>query len=236
VIVSVLAIVLLSPTTNIAGPNGIQMATEDRVQLPGWWPTKGTASRSDFVGPEVCGQCHWRKAQSQKHTPMANAAMHAADSKALRSHERLTFSLPPYTYYIARREDGSVYSVTNGTNTISAPLNWAFGLGESGQTYLFERNGIFYESRFSYYAAPNGLDFTPGATRTPSPTLEDALGRRMLYSAETQRCFGCHTTASTTNNKFDPEHLIPGITCEACHGPGAAHEGSGQCGRHSCAA
>ena len=57
-----------------------------------------------------------------------------------------------------------------------------------------------------------------------SSTLGDALGRRILYSVETQRCFGCHTTASTTNNKFDPEHLIPGVSCEACHGPGANHE------------
>jgi predicted CXXCH cytochrome family protein len=222
-IASVLAIVLSSTSANPAGPNGIQMATEDRLQLPGWWPTKATASRSDFAGPEACGQCHWEKTKSQKETPMANAAARAADSKALRSHGRLTFSIPPYTYRIVRREHGSVYSVTNGTKTISAPLNWAFGLGESGQTYLFERNTTFYESRLSYYAAPDGLDFTPGATRSPSSTLEEALGRRMLYSAETQRCFGCHTTASTTNNKFDPEHLIPGITCEACHGPGADH-------------
>src|SRR5262249_44254615 len=89
---------------------------------------------------------------------------------------------------------------------------------------IFERSGTFYESRLSYYAAPDRLDFTPGATSTPSSTLDDALGRRMLYSVETQRCFGCHTTASTTNNKFDPEHLIPGVSCEACHGTGANHE------------
>ena len=45
----------------------------------------------------------------------------------------------------------------------------------------------------------------------------------MLYAGETQRCFGCHTTASTTNRHFDPSRLIPGVTCEACHGPGAKH-------------
>jgi hypothetical protein len=45
----------------------------------------------------------------------------------------------------------------------------------------------------------------------------------MLYGGETQRCFACHTTASTTHNEFDPARLIPGVTCEACHGPGANH-------------
>jgi hypothetical protein len=154
---------------------------------------------------------------------MANASTHAADSQALRSHDQMTFHLPPYTYQITRAQNGNVYSVTDGTHTISAPLSWAFGLGESGQTYIFERNGTFYESRLSYYHAIDGLDFTPGAPRIASPTLDDALGRRMLYAPETHRCFGCHTTAATTNNRFDPNHLIPGVTCEACHGPGATH-------------
>jgi hypothetical protein len=218
-----LAIFLCAPSANTAGVQSVQMATEDRLQLPGWWPTKGTASRDQFVGPDACAPCHASKVQTQKETPMANASTHAADSQSLRSHDQLTFHLPPYTYQITRAQNGSVYSVTDGVRPISAPLSWAFGLGESGQTYIFERNGTFYESRLSYYHAIDGLDFTPGAPRIASHTLEDALGRRMLYAPETHRCFGCHTTAATTNNRFDPNHLIPGVTCEACHGPGATH-------------
>ena len=202
---------------------GVQMATSDRIQLPGWWPTKGSAARSEFVGPETCAKCHASKARTQKQTPMANASRHALDSEALRTHDRLTFHLPPYTYEIRRTENGSVYSVADGAQTISAPLLWAFGLGESGQTYIFERNGTLYEARLSYYSSPDGLDFTPGASNIPSASLEEALGRRMIYAPETRRCFGCHTTASTTHNRFDPSHLIPGVTCEACHGPGAKH-------------
>src|SRR5215510_14332049 len=49
-----------------------------------------------------------------------------------------------------------------------------------------------------------------------------ALGRAMPAS-ETRLCFGCHTTASTTSGGFDVAGLIPGVTCEACHGPGAKH-------------
>jgi hypothetical protein len=36
-------------------------------------------------------------------------------------------------------------------------------------------------------------------------------------------CFGCHSTASSTDGQFHPDRLIPGVTCEACHGPGAQH-------------
>jgi hypothetical protein len=212
-----------APLAHTGGLEGVQMATDDRLQLPGWWPTKGTASRAEFTGWETCAQCHSQKARTQPHTPMANASTRAADSQALRSHPQLTFSLPPFTYQIAHKENGAVYSVSNGRETASVPLGWAFGLGEAGQTYVFQRAGTFYESRLSYYRALDGLDFTPGAPRTPSSTVEDALGRRMLYSGETRRCFGCHNTASTVSNRFDPTRMVPGVTCEACHGPGAKH-------------
>ncbi len=152
-------------------------------------------------------------------------------SEALRAHDQLTFHLPPYTYQISRQQDGSLYSVTDGKQTISVPVSWAFGLGESGQTYILEHNGTFFESRVSYYPALDGLDLTPTTSRAPDSNLEDALGRRMLYAGETQRCFACHTTASTTNHRFDPSHLIPGVTCEACHGPGAKHVAAMKAGK-----
>jgi hypothetical protein len=222
---------LFAPSANPAGPAHVPMATEDRVQLPGWWPTKGTASRDEFLGPDACAACHASKVRTQKQTPMAHAALRPTDSEALRTHEQLTFHLAPYSYQIQRQQAGSLYSVTDGKQTISAPLSWAFGLGESGQTYILERNGTFFESRMSYFPALDGLDFTPTPSRAPGSTLEDALGRRMLYSGETQRCFGCHTTASTTNRRFDPGPLIPGVTCEACHGPGAKHVAAMNSGR-----
>jgi hypothetical protein len=215
--------VALASSTKPASPASAPMATEDRVQLPGWWPTKGTASRDEFLGPDACAACHASKFRTQTQTPMAHAAMRPADSEALRSHDQLTLSLPPYNYLISRQENGSLFSVTDGKRTISLPLSWAFGLGQAGQTYILERNGTFYESRVSYFPELNGLDPTPGQSQAAPSSLEDALGRNMLYAGETQRCFACHTTASTTNRRFDPSHLIPGVTCEACHGPGAKH-------------
>ncbi len=46
---------------------------------------------------------------------------------------------------------------------------------------------------------------------------------RPVDNAEIQRCFACHTTAPNIGDQFDEKNLIPGITCEACHGPGAKH-------------
>jgi len=74
----------------------------------------------------------------------------------------------------------------------------------------------------SYYSAGKLLDFTTGNPRSEPDQIENALGRRMLPT-EPAFCFGCHAAAATTEDHFNEKQLIPGVTCEACHGPGAEH-------------
>ena len=50
----------------------------------------------------------------------------------------------------------------------------------------------------------------------------DSRTERMVTDAKTQ-CFGCHATAAVTGGKLNPASAMPGISCEGCHGPGAAH-------------
>ena len=198
------------------------MATDERLEAPGWWPTKPFASRQDFVGTTQCIRCHSKKTVTQLTTPMAHASTQATNSDILREHDPISLQLGPYTYTISRGHAGIVYSVSDGTNSISEPLACAFGLGNKGQTYIYQRDGFFYESRLSFYKALQGLDLTTGHGNKTPDNLEDAMGR--LIDPDTlRRCFGCHTTASTTTAGFDPVHLMPGVTCEACHGPGAKH-------------
>ncbi len=203
-------------------PREIPMATADRVKLPGWWPTKDTPKRDEYTGPAACAGCHADKAASTQSTPMLHASMTADKAEILRSHNELNLQIGPYHYKIARTDDSSSYSVSDGTNSISTDLAWAFGIGEVGQTYVYQRNGQMYESRLSYYTNPQQLDFSPGHPRSIPTSLENALGRP-IHPPETGLCFGCHTTASSTSGYFDPSQLIPGVTCEACHGPGMEH-------------
>lgn len=200
-----------------------QMATADRVQAPGWWPTKGTRPRNDYLGPTACAECHAWHAGGQSTTSMARTATRAAGSEVLSARRQLSLRLGPCSYRIETDDERSVYSVSDGTRSLSAPLAWAFGVGRVGQTFLFEREGRFQESHVSYYDTPKALGVTPGRSGRFAPhSLEEALARP-VGDAEARRCFGCHTTASTTESKFDPAGLIPGVTCEACHGPGRAH-------------
>ena len=200
----------------------IPRATEERLETLGWWPTKRSASRQDFVGTPACARCHSKKAVTQLTTPMAHALSPAADSDVIREHAPISQKVGPYTYTISRGDKEINYSVSDGTKSISKQLLWAFGLGNKGQTYVYQQDGIFYESRMSFYKTLQGLDLTTGHSGETPRNLESALGR-VIDPDTTRRCFGCHATASTTSSGFDPAHLTPGVTCEACHGPGAKH-------------
>jgi cytochrome c554/c'-like protein len=199
-----------------------QTATEDRLLFRGWWPRHSTPAADEYVGPAQCARCHPGKAATQKNTPMARTADLVADSDILASHTRLTFQAGKISYEVATSEDRNTYMVTDGTRRISAPLTWSFGDGHVGQSWLFEQDAKFYESRVSYFDALKALDFTPGRKLTDPQDLEQAMARPVLGS-ELVRCFACHTTASTINERFDRRRIIPGITCEACHGPGLSH-------------
>jgi hypothetical protein len=150
---------------------------------------------------------------------MNTALQPASTSEVLRSNQQLSFQSGPYSYVIARRGDQSIYTVTNGKDTISEPIAYAFGQGKAGQTYVFQHDGSFYESRVSFYRDIKALDWTMGYPREVPPSLDVAAGRRMSAD-ESRNCFSCHSTAATNGVELRLDRLIPGVSCEACHGPG----------------
>jgi hypothetical protein len=224
-----LAFLLLWPTLHRvrAQVSDISMATADRVKDPDWWPTKGDAPTADYAPPDSCGQCHAGIAALQHTTPMYLAATPGL-SEPLRTNPRLTFHDGVFTYLVERRSQGAVLSVTGdadnaaGNDAVAEKIAWTFGEGETGKTWLLETNGTYTEGRVSYYTALHALGITTGHPRNPPSIPELALGNQ-LSSATARSCFSCHTTKSTIAGVFNPSEAIPGVTCEACHGPGAAH-------------
>ena len=194
------------------------MAGEVSTSALPWRP----AGKSDkYVGAAECAECHTDEAKAV-HAPMGRALEHAAASPILRGNPSLTFRAGPFTYQIKREGDRSVYSVTDGANTISEPILYSFGQGKAGQTYVFRHAGSFYESRLSFYKEVGGLDWTIGYPRAAPEKLEEALGRRMSDD-EARGCFTCHSTAAADGGRLRLEKMEPGVSCEACHGPGADH-------------
>jgi hypothetical protein len=201
----------------------ISLSTDERVEeSPIWWPTKSAASLKNFVGTAECAKCHTQIAASQQTTPMAHAATPAANSEILQSHSDLTEQRAAYHYELSTTQQAVNFSVTDGAQSLSATIAWAFGLGHKGQTYIYERDGGFYESHLSFYKSLQSLDLTTGHDAANPEDLKSAMGR-WLDGDEARRCFGCHTTASNISGHFDTSHLTPGVQCESCHGPGASH-------------
>jgi hypothetical protein len=153
------------------------------------------------ASPQDCVRCH--RAQT---AGFAKAGMTRA-LKAGAGDLQVDGILGEYTYKV----QGSVYTVNDSANSLHYPVAWSFGDGSTGQTWLFERQGVWQESRVSYFAGLKGLDLTIGQQAAPPHSLAEAAGRP-IPASEARQCFGCHATGET-----------PGIQCERCHGPTDGH-------------
>ena len=178
-----------------------------------------TAPSNDVT---LCATCHPAQTQSQPHTAMAHALESVVDCEILRANPQVTFREGVYSFRIARDGDRSLYSVTDGKETLTVPITWAFGLGAAGQTYVYQRNGNWYESRVSFYKKLRGLDLTMGAQNSELKSVEDAAGR-LTSPRGAQECFACHSTNAVHDGRLEADRLTPGVRCERCHGPSGQH-------------
>ena len=222
-----LAILTLAAQGQTPATSSQQISTQDRLQKPGWWPRKSTPARNEFAGPAACAECHSDVAATQRASAMARTSTVASRSFALTSSGQDKFDVGSFHYELQRAGDTISYHLNAGKQSISEPLGWAFGTEKIGQTYVFEKNGTLHESAFSYFEGLRGFAQTPGIDLVPISTavhesLRKGAGRPLLPQTA-EGCFTCHNTAAMTEGKLDPAHLIPSVTCEACHGPGLKH-------------
>lgn len=220
-------VLLIAPALNQAlaqnqDESRTSQLTAQRLRGPGWWPTRADSAHEDYVGTARCAACHKQIALTQQKTPMAHAASRASETEALRSNPKLSLSTPPFQTVITNHRGSFKYDVSGRGDSISADLQWTIGDGVKGQTFILSYLGTLFESQVSYFPSIGGLDITPEHPRTPPEFPEAALGAPQTEKAA-QQCFACHTTASSVRQEFDPDHATPGVTCEACHGPGSRH-------------
>lgn len=198
------------------------------------WAWLGGYSASGWAAAPACGGCHAAQAARFPATPMALALEPVAQCAILKNNAVLEFKDGIYSHRIVREGGRSLYSVTDGKETLTVPLQWAFGRGVAGQTYVFEREGAWFETRVSYYLASRGLDLTLGAHGRQPRNLEEAAGRRMT-NKDAKECFGCHATGLARQSKLDLTAITPGLQCEACHQNASAHEQAMRAGQRSAA-
>ena len=169
-----------------------------------------------------CATCHPTQSKRHPETSMAHALERVSECKVLKDHPSLAFQNGTYSYRIERKGNQSIYSVSDGQQTFTIPISWAFGLGSVGQTYVYEKDGELYQSRVSYYDSISGLDFTLAAQNAKPTNLAQAAGLLMSHDEKLQ-CFSCHATNAVEDKELTLNRLIPGVQCERCHGSTEYH-------------
>ena len=174
------------------------------------------------AAPQTCARCHTAETAGFAQSTMTQALESAKEAAILRANPKMSVTRDGYTWQIERAGDETFYSVTDGKETYSTRLGWAFGQGSAGQTYLFERDGYWYESMVSYYSALHGLDLTMGAQIAVVHNVKEAAGHLMTGS-DARDCFACHATGVAKGSQVSLSSMIAGVQCERCHGPSDSH-------------
>jgi Doubled CXXCH motif (Paired_CXXCH_1) len=185
-------------------------------------------AQQTYVGAAACGKCHTAQFAAQSAGAHAGALRRAVEHPLAASFApaaplqrnpgfRFQFELTPKEYRVR---------ATDGRDVMDIPIDWAFGAGRQAVTFVSRVNEDWYlEHYFSYYAANRSLGITPGQAGLKPDSLPSAMG--LLYKSldpdvGIRGCFECHSTG--------PVSLSPaetGVRCEACHGAGSEHAGSG---------
>jgi hypothetical protein len=181
-----------------------------------------------YVGSAVCSGCHRAEGEAQIASAHAHALAPAASQVSAFMPGTELFRPPRYRFRFLSRDGRLRVAISDSTETLELPVDWAFGAGEQAITFVGQFDADHYlEHYFSYYAATRSLGSTPGQVGFPSNSV--ALASGLLYSALDPvtgivKCFECHSTGRpivSALNEISPAE--PGVQCEACHGPGSRH-------------
>ncbi|MGH9502585.1 MAG: multiheme c-type cytochrome [Terriglobales bacterium] len=177
------------------------------------------------MGNKVCAGCHAAIYQSYNRTSMARASGPAVDN------------VVPADFY--HSESGVHYRIYSENKRVwlsferpgdpevrgQRELLYYIGSGRRGMSYLFARDGFLFESPINWYSREQRWDMAPAYQNAN----EIPLNLPAFPS-----CLRCHVSGMRapvegTENLYPvPAFQYSGVSCERCHGPGAAHIAAAQ--------
>lgn len=170
----------------------------------------------DFVGAAQCSKCHpaeFAKQSDSHHAKALSPILQSPIAPKLLGHTVQEKNGLKFDYSPTLK--GIQVIVERAGQSASATLEWAFGAGVRGITPVGSIDGQYFEHRVSWYTVGDRAGLTMGHSANAPADVRTALGRKQAADV-IAGCFDCHATDS----KVD---MRPGIECERCHGPGAAH-------------
>lgn len=185
--------------------------------------TQAGAANSDskgFAGDQACATCHSSIYNSYEKTSMAQASGLASSNffSADFVHQKSG------VHYRIYSDQGKVWLSFERPNDPTVRGNrellYYIGSGRRGRSYLFAVDGFLFESPVNWYTDRQRWDM--------APAFGNAEEMPMNLPAFAS-CLHCHVSGmrpplpGTENHYPSPPFSDSGVTCERCHGAGAAH-------------
>lgn len=190
-----------------------------------------------YAGVEACRDCHASEVEQQLASNMAQTLRDLSQEPPrapFSNGDVVVDSSTGARYSMEKTASGYEIFVRLGERAASMPVSFEFGSGAHAFGYQIrvdEDNWI--DARLNYHRSIQGWDWTSSQDKPHKYLTKQPLGRPQVKK-EVVRCFSCHTTklvaagvqaAPVEGNQL---HLrldksVLGVTCEACHGPRAAH-------------
>ena len=194
---------------------------------------------ADFVGSEVCGDCHWINYDAWKQSPHHNIARLPATDTVVGDfspgqyffpQQNVETELPAAKMYQRNGQFIMALRNINATSYAEFPISKVIGY-QYRQTYLTQERGGVLRRLPIQWSVPRQSFFAYWNEQEQSPQSVHDLWEQMkpLNSAWNLYCARCHTTNLQEHSK-DRAHTVAnvewteiGVGCEVCHGPGSKH-------------
>jgi hypothetical protein len=242
ILVGIVATVLFAACLGVYLASSVD-GTHERVTREVAPPPKGllpldAAIASGLVGGKACQECH--PGESALHSLSGHArTLHRKPAKEIiswldgKSFPDREYPKAVWTYSVSKSGRLQIERDEPGQSDCYT-LDYALGSGVNGMTFVSlsrtasdpgQLTGL--EQRLSYFAHGPRMDISPGQAKQDAAALKVKVvpqGRPMNHE-DLVKCFNCHSTVTSTraSDQFDPDTMIPNISCERCHGPGRSH-------------
>ena len=183
---------------------------------------------TEYVGTAACAPCHAAIAHDYAQTGKGRAfgrPRRGEGPEEFGGPKSVVFDKFSKRYYRALWRNDTLLvaewqlNPTNPRDTThyrAERVDYVIGSGNQTRSYLFERNGYFFELPITWYSARRIWDLSPGYEGGHNSGFGRTIGAQ---------CLACHNTQTSfvpnSVNRFTS--VGPGLSCEACHGPGSAH-------------
>ena len=206
----------------------------DSGQVQGTRSLLSERNRAGYAGDSSCLGCHKDESESYIRTshhftsflagahPLPGSFREGSNVVVIR--DAKSGSGNPGLLFRMDEKDGKAYETAvmgfaPHVETETESIDLIIGSGKRGQSYLYWAGDALYQLPISYWSdggkwinSPSYTDGTANFTRPIDP-----------------RCLECHATyirpvtEGPKVNRYDRDTVVPGISCETCHGPGAEH-------------